>query len=814
MKKLLIVLGILATFFVAVAILVPLAVDVDKYRPQIVDAANQQLNGKVELGKLKLSLWGQVRIEVAGLKVSDSNGREVVGVKDAYFHLPLMPLLTGAPTLTFKMNQPSLNVLKDRSGRLNLMSLVKKTPKSVAQSASASPPQSSGTNLSGGVPLPGIVTRASLGVELKNAQITYSDQSSGLSSVVKDLNLILKDISLSHPTELELWADLNTKLGTTLLLKGPLRLTAKAQPELLNGQLKNVSLTAKLDMDSVEMTAPGIFEKRKGMATSVELAVSASESDAKIEKFTAKFFNAEVTARGTVTHLASPPSSGPAGASVKAVSPVVHVLVNSNAIEFKPWVELIPMLKEFDLGGSAQVNAEVSGHSGKIGYRAQFLLNDLTAKAPQLKTQPRFDAKVIVATDQVESFLVTLKAPANDLKIQGKLISFAQPKLDVQVTSAGMDLDQLVIFPPSSSAAGAATQGKAGSESASSAPQSDAKTDAKTDKDLLFNPLRENQMLAAFVANVGIDIKMLKAQGIKISDIGCKMSFKNLTAGLDACGLKVFGGVFKSDFHLQIKPKAPVYQFAVQMNGLDIKQAVESQLALFKNTVTGKANFSIQGQGASLNSNAAVSNMKANGNFKVDQAAFATIDVMKMVGDAIAQAMNQIGNQIPAAKGKTLGAMPSGGSKYELISSDFSIQGGKFSAPNFFAKALPNQGIDIKGTTTVGLKDMSLNTAWDMIDTYNVTHLRDVSVNQNGVQVDHVFAEGNLPIHFPMHAGCTIQAPCYSSTEVPVALGKVALSNVATALTGRAKQEVKKQAESIIKQIVPPSLQNKLKSFF
>ena len=56
-------LGLFAIIFVGAALIVPLVVDVDKYRPQIQEATNQKINGSLELGKLKLSLWGQIRIE-------------------------------------------------------------------------------------------------------------------------------------------------------------------------------------------------------------------------------------------------------------------------------------------------------------------------------------------------------------------------------------------------------------------------------------------------------------------------------------------------------------------------------------------------------------------------------------------------------------------------------------------------------------------------------------------------------------------------------------------------------------------------------
>ncbi|MEZ4751504.1 MAG: hypothetical protein R3B54_13070 [Bdellovibrionota bacterium] len=42
-------------------------------------------------------------------------------------------------------------------------------------------------------------------------------------------------------------------------------------------------------------------------------------------------------------------------------------------------------------------------------------------------------------------------------------------------------------------------------------------------------------------------------------------------------------------------------------------------------------------------------------------------------------------------------------SEYESVMGNFSIQQAVFSAPDFFAKAVPNKGLDIRGRTSVNL---------------------------------------------------------------------------------------------------------------
>ena len=813
-KKIGVGLGGLVAFLLAAAFMIPFVVDVDQYRPQLTEAVNQQINGKFEVGKLSLSLWGQIRVEVAGVKLKDSRGQDVLGVKDAYFHLPFFSLFSGAPILTFKMNQPEIRVIKNRSGQLNLLTLLKApsgdSKKSLVtaspSTSSTSAPMSSAKDSTQSVRLPGIVTRARLGVELTSAEVHYVDEVSGVQSQVKDLNLILKDVSLSHPTELELWADLDTRVGNIFWLKGPARLVGKAQPDLKDGKIDHMALSARLDMDAVKMSVPGIFEKASGLPTNIELSLSLSPQEVRIDKFLTKFFNAEILSTGLITNL-SP-------------TPVVKLTMKSNDIQFAPWVELVPLLKPYELGGASHFEASIQGPSQSLNYQAKIFVEGLTAKAPQLKAQPKWDGEVQIVTDRIENLLLTMKAPGNDLKIKGTLISFSQPKIDLHVSSSGLDLDQLMDFPKASPKAKKPdAANKAGLTPSSSSDSSPgwAPSVSKPDLDALLAPLRENKLLSSLVAALVVELKSVKASNVNVSDVSCKLSFKDLTAGIDHCGFKLFSGNIKSDGKVRMRPKTPTYEFHTQVSGLQIKEAVESQMALFKNTLMGRASFSMSANGSSFNPEPATQNLKATGNLKVEQGAFVSIDIMKMVAESLNKTIEKVAEKVPAVKGKTVGSLPNGGSKYDLISSDFSISDGKFSAPNFSGKAVPNQGFDIKGTVSVGLKDNSLNAFWDVIDTYDLTKMRDFSVEQNGVKVEHVLMEGSSPVHFPMHINCTTVAPCYSYTEVPEYLMGVAVKNIGRALEGRAKDEVRKQAEALIKKAPPQiqeQLQEKLKGFF
>ncbi|MEZ4751502.1 MAG: hypothetical protein R3B54_13060 [Bdellovibrionota bacterium] len=58
--------------------------------------------------------------------------------------------------------------------------------------------------------------------------------------------------------------------------------------------------------------------------------------------------------------------------------------------------------------------------------------------------KPVVDAIVQIRPERVEKFAMTMKAPGNDLRVQGSVHSFTAPKVKIDVASKGMDLDRLL----------------------------------------------------------------------------------------------------------------------------------------------------------------------------------------------------------------------------------------------------------------------------------------------------------------------------------------------------------------------------------
>ena len=222
-KKILIVVGALFTSLILAAVCIPFFVNVDKYRPEILAKVNENINGKLELGKLDLSLWGRVHVRIDGLKLVDANAKPSVSVKDAELNLPFLSILSGRPELRLVLKEPNLELIKLKNGKYNAMALVKESAAS-APTTQATPTQGSRAQAAPApsAGLPKMLLAARFTFLIKQANLLYFDQASGDKHKIQNLNLTLEDVSPSGSIPFELTADLDMVSQGIIKIQGPL----------------------------------------------------------------------------------------------------------------------------------------------------------------------------------------------------------------------------------------------------------------------------------------------------------------------------------------------------------------------------------------------------------------------------------------------------------------------------------------------------------------------------------------------------------------------------------------------------------------
>ncbi|MBS1960325.1 MAG: AsmA family protein [Bdellovibrionales bacterium] len=777
-----IIAGIVGALIVLV-VAIPFFVDVDKFRPQIVKAVNDNTNGTLELGKLSLSLFGKVHVTIDGMNLKDPKGRSVLSVKDAAFDVPFLSVLSGSPAVTLSMKEPRITVIKNKEGKLNVMSLMKDGAKT--DSAAGQP----AADKDGKVELPSMAVNAHIGISIVNAKLIYQDEVMSLSNTIDKFNLRIKDLSLSRTTELEMWADLKTQMGKGkdgTNVEGPLRLIASLKPEVADNKFKSATLNAIFTADDLDIQQGVLFHKKAGIPCNFKFDGTMTQESLNLKQAAAKFHNAEIVVAGTY-HKTN-------GADIT---------FNAKPIDLKPWSELVPMLKEFELEGKLGLDGGLKGPADKLQYNAKLTIQNLAAKGPMLKAKPVINGSITVVTDKVD-YNIDLKGPGNELVLDGKLVSFTAPQITFALKSPkGMDLDQWIDFPKP--APGAAKDKKAEEAAAAKAPAADY--------DAMIEPLRSNPMMKAMVIDGGISLAFLKVMNARIDDIQAKLQMKNLVIGLTGLKMKMFGGNIAGAFTTDLKPKNPQYTMNLTVAGFDMDKAVESQFTAFKDTVSGKLATSISGGGSSFNAAEIKKNLQIKGDFKLTDAMFKSIDVAKMATEAVNKSITKIGEKVPGIGGKTVTVPGNADSKYEVMSSNFTMAGGFLEAPNFIAKAAQKRGIDIKGYTKMGLVDESLDAKWELIDSQKM--LPPVNAAVAGKQINNVLAKGdNDPLILPIDVGCKWSQPCTNYSKVPEYLAGVAAGRVAKAAGDVAKSKAQEALQKAVGDKAPDVIKNGLKGLF
>lgn len=785
-------LGLVVTscvgFLLVLLFIIPYIFKIDYYRPQLTQILNDSIHGRVELGELSLSLFGRFRVEIAGVKLSSLEGKEVFSVKNAYLHFPLLSILSGSPQLILKMSTPYLNVVKDKYGFINFLNLIKKNKKAIQSGPSLSA-SSQISDSSDTLVLPAIVAKARLGLELEKTKISYLDEKSGLKMQVKDFNFIIQNMSFSYPSEFQLWADINTHINSSFNVQGPARMQGSLVPFLdSDGKIGSISLSAQVNLNELEVLVAGIKLKTKKQIAQSSLKLVASEKEVKIESLNIQVLNAEINSSGVVANFVQ-----------QDKAPIVHYKIQSNEIDLKTWVP------QWVSSGLVHLDTEIHGSIDQLKYHGKILFSGFVPKLiPQLKIQPTMDVGVYFSTNQIESMDLALKAPGSELSIQGKLVSFSKPNIDFNIVSSKLDLDRLINFSYFSSTPNTVLSHQSSSMTQSMGQQGASRLSGSSSAKKSWLTKAQLDWLNQMNLRLSLHLKSFRFYQTQLENLQCLFRLNRLILDLDNFHVKVFSGDIGAKAQVQLKSDLPVYQFDLKMSRLDLVNAF----------LTGKISLQTTGSGLGLDFESALAHLKTSGSFKIDQPVFLMVDAMKVFKEGVFNSWEKLQEKIPVLKGKNLPSLPFSEIKYEQISSDFSIRDGVFLIPNFFAKAIHNQGFDLKGEADIQLRQYLLRSSWKLIDTYNLTRLQDLSVEKGGVTIEHILAEPHMPILFPFRVGCSCFNPCYEYSEIPEHFLKVILANFSNGINAHAKEEAKKKLENVIQQVLPTDIQGKLKGLF
>ncbi len=753
----------------------PFVVDVNKYRPQIVAAANEHLNGKLELGALKLSFWGRVKVDIDGLSIADAHGKRVLSVKDAAVNVPLLPLLIGAPSLSLLLNEPELNVVKGQDGKLNLMTLVKsEAGPQGAPGAPSAPGQKAAVATGDGVALPAIVLRSRFTLLMDHAKVSYRDAVAGASYDVKDLSFHLRDVSPTSRMPFDLVAVLDITMGKTLKVKGPLRLEGSLQAAGGAQPFDKLDAQASLQLDDLDLESPGSLSKRAGVPLRLDVTASVSPEGTNVPSLKLR--------------LADVIIDGKASTKNQGAVTLVDAEIQSNRIELGKLGAIFPAVAENGLNGNVELAAKAQGPSDQLGYSANVKFDGVTAKTATMSEALNLSGALDLAANELKRLQVAIRSESVEGNLTGQASNLAAPRFRFTFISKHADLDKL--FPASSTAqAASAPAGGAGGKATGGGKGSgDA---AAVDYNRMLDPLRGNPTVAKANGSFDFSIERLTTAGVSLRGVKGQVILADLLLQLKGFSFQAFDGGFKMDASLNAKNPKPIVGVNMELAGMNTQKMAESRMSFAKNSMSGIVSGKLNIGGTGLNRPEINSSWKGGGQFDIKNAKFSSMDVGKQIKTGVMDKLPdflksrvRISDKLMDWKGE-----------YTELSTRFALNNGTLTLTELTGKAPPQRGLDLKGSGTLSIADYSMDMNADFIDHYGLL--------------------GNLPKDRRFNAAAvsarmrgTMMDPQYDWGYTLQQLAKNTLQDAAKEKAGGA---VKKELEKLA---VPDAARNLLKKFF
>ena len=256
-----IVVGCLVVVIIAALVLIPMFVDVAKYKPILESKVTAATGRPFSVGDdLSLSLFPWAGVSFSDLRLGNPAGfteKNFVTVKSFEVRVKLLPLLSKDVQIKrFVLNEPQIVLVKNKKGLENWVQ-----PKPAGKDAAEEKAPST-ESVPGGLGIP-ISALTAENIAINNGSALWIDHTTDTRKEITDIGLILKDVSLNRPVKLTFSAQLDQKplslegtvgpVGTGLKEgKIALDLSIKALKQLvlrLKGNLENLITNPGVDMD-------------------------------------------------------------------------------------------------------------------------------------------------------------------------------------------------------------------------------------------------------------------------------------------------------------------------------------------------------------------------------------------------------------------------------------------------------------------------------------------------------------------------------------------------------------------------------------
>jgi hypothetical protein len=737
LKKLLWILGGLFFAFVVAVVSIPLFVDVDQYRPRIVAEANKRINGQLELGHLKLSLWGTIKIHADSIKLTVNGFPEpMVNTQQFHIEIPIWSALTGSPQVIAVLDAPKISIVKEANGKMNAIELMKvpgagaaatplpkpvegamaddqlkavsaagekhpgnhkdmvplAAPKAAVPpppapvAAAPTPPTAAPSVPSTAPQVPAILAGARLGVRIENGNLAYVDKVGHSDYEVIGLDVNARNLGLGSEMTVAVKAPVKGA-SPTMTFDGPVTADLALKPTLVGSNVKSVS--GRIDVYATKLKVEmkgGVFHKTDSMDLTVHGAFDGNDAETILRALDVQFVDYKIHGKGRV--VMEPMS--------------VRLEITSDPLHLDKVQSFVPMAAAYALKGVADLRVDVDWKPESLRANGDVAVNDggFFLK-DSLRAPMGFNLKASFSENSLNIVRAGLTGPESDLELTGSVKNFLAPQFSFAINGKSFNVDKTLVLPAAGSTAPAKT-----TRLFTLVPEAYADAPARGPDVNPMLELAKNPMILGAAGTVVAQIGKVIVYNANLEQVSARVQLQGLMLKVLEASLKTFSGTVKTSGEFDLKSPGLNYHSQGSVAGISAKEALTTYFPKYKNTLEGMTDANWNASGAAFPASARIHNVKATAKLVARDGALKTVDVQDAINGALGKVSFLKGKQVKLDDG------------FKTMTADIKMDGGVIRCEPLDVEPRGN-GVVIKGKSTIQ-ENLDQETFLDVYDPMNL----------------------------------------------------------------------------------------------
>jgi len=600
--------------------------DANEYKPLISDQVKQQTGRDITLEDIKPSVFPWLGLQLQQVSLSNAQGftaDKMLQVENIDVRVELMPLLKQEIRVdTLRIHGLTLNLEKDKNGKMNWDDILEKQSQSVKKTAQDNTPQKDPeevTEQSQSDPLAALLIN---GVEVKEANINWRDQSSGQNVSLQKFNLTTGAIRPAEMVPVTMQA--MVKL-TEPVVDLKIEMDSRLQFDLPENKLKLETLNVLLDANLAK-------QDLKQLSLTLKTKLTA---DLNKQHFVVPAYTLNINAKGDSLPNTELKASIEGDADVdlqKQIAKIKQIKLSSSGVTLQSQLSVNRLLDAPNIRGQIQLE----------DFNPQELLKSLAIEPPKTKSNDvlknaNLSFGLIANEKTLELKALKLKLDKTTLLADVKVENFTKPVVNYSVNVDQINLDSY-LPPPAKALPAAANQ-------ASSAVP--AKPPVDTPVDLPVELLRSLNVTGL------VHVKSLQAFEQSVSDLKIKTLANHGLIKIPVLNASLLKGSVASSAQLDVRKNTPRYQFKLKGSGLEANSIVnpilQDMLGEKSVSMSGATNLNadITSKGQTVNQLIAASNGRFNLN--MGEAKLHGVDAEYFVRKGVVDFLDKKKQKVPEA---------------------------------------------------------------------------------------------------------------------------------------------------------------------